>query len=56
MEDNEYEKTWNEGEDPGPITDAVMKAKRKERQEARDEEARTFAEEFDKQPDADKKD
>ena len=52
MEPNEYETTWNEGEEPGPITDAVVKAKRKEREDARTEDERAFAEEFDKQPDA----
>lgn len=51
MEQTEYEKQWEEGEEPGPITDAVLKAKRKDAGDARTADEKEFSEAFDAQPD-----
>lgn len=55
MEPDEYEAQWAEGEVDGPITDAVLKAKRKEREDVMTDDQKAFAEEFDKQPDVEEK-
>lgn len=52
MEPTEYEQQWTEGEEPGPITDAVLKAKRKEAGDSLTADEKEFAEAFDAQPDA----
>lgn len=45
--ENEYEQQWSEGETPGPVTDAVLKAERQKRSEKMDEQDGEFAKSFD---------
>ena len=55
MEKDEYEKAWAEGDEPGPIENAVEVASKKAKADEKDEYLTAYAELDDEKKDDDKK-